>query len=698
MIRMLLLVLLVAADAHATTYYVTTSGSDTTGTGAIGNPWRNPQKCVNAGSPLVAGDTCLVGDGTYTDTDGNGITVYASSSATTPVGTLAAPITIKSENPLGAIIMVRQDSTSTQAGFYISRNYYIIEGFEIDGRGDGTPLTTTTQTGIAMWGSGGIIRRNKIHDIGREFCSNSVNGMSGVYLGTGTADIVVHYNEIYTIGRKRGVPGFQEDGCALTPGSQGGSAHDHGIYPSQSTRLVIERNVIWDAQRGYAVHIYRSSATSNPDTRIEHNTFHGEGAIGVGPTTQILVNNAMSNALIRNNIFSSPRTEVAFPFNVTFSGTSVFAGNHTTVSTWWKTSTPSGINMSSPGSLSATMGFTNSGSQDFSLTSTSTAIDTGVSTGAVSSGSAEDRGAFEKFSITSASINEQSLDVVTDAAFLPLQPTSGTTGWSVGCTGSGCGAPTVSDVAAIGTGNTLRLIIAGITGTNCAVGQTWTVTYNAATGTVTDSINIGSHLNQPMHSVTTFSVTNGCSGAPPTSETYTLETHRWEGVYLTAAGAVDVRSALAADAKCIAGGSIALHLQIKCDNVADCPSTAFPLYYSVDGGAYTNAVPNVATSDGVRMYGLATDSTLNRFAADGPLSGVLTHTDGTTTMIDITESKSYALSQNTTLTVRYLLSFTSDAVNKTFRFRPKYGSTTDLQTYTVSPRVDIVPAQASGGP
>lgn len=907
MILFVVLILFLSTQvAQATTYYVATTGSDSTGTGTESNPWANPQKCVNAGSPLVAGDTCLVKAGTYTDTDGNGITVYASSGATVPQGTAGSPITIKSETPLGAVVMVRQDMISgTQAGFYISKNYYVIEGFEISGAVGGEPSTTNTQTGIALWSSGSVVRRNRIHHIGREFCSSSVNAMSGVYIGTGVADDTVEYNEIYSIGRLRGVTGFQENGCTLTPGSQGTSAHDHGIYASQATRLTVQRNVIWDTQRGYGVHIYSSATKTNPNVKIEHNTFHGEGAIGVGPHTQLLLNGTMDSTLIKNNIFSEPRTETSFPFNVTFTN-GVFSGNITTVSTWWKSGNPSGMDMSSPGDASASIGFTAVGSHDHTLASTSTAIDGGVATGVVSSGSAEDQGAFEKFSATSATFDGTYLDVVTDAVFLPLQALSGTTGWSVACTG--CGTPVVANASVVGTGGTIRLTITGVT--SCSAGG-YTVTFNGSTGSVTDSIKIGAVLNQPMHTTTAFAVTHSCSGAPSipsgaviryeanentgttlvntgslgavgngtirgggtwgpgqqgtgvvltaqseqyievpygtafnpsstsltvaswvdispsitglartyigtqlgsdqrayistfqgnwrigiqgsndstagniavtsglhhvclemnsstdvatlyvdgvastaagavksytsytfasnfewgrlaasangpggtfdrltiyeahgkctdlynaenpsapvTSGNFTLETHRWEGVHYTSAGAVDVRSANGADYQCVSPGAVALHLQIKCENVESCSATTFPLYYSVDGGSYSLAVPDVASADGVYMYGTTSDITVNRFTADGPLSGALTHIDGSTTTVTTSQPQSYAMVQNSTLTVRYLIAFTTDALGKIFRFRVKKAGGVDLDTYTVSPRVDIIPMQGDG--
>jgi hypothetical protein len=57
-----LYVLLWSAVAQAATYYVATTGNDTTGTGAVGAPWRTIQK---AATIAAAGDTVNVAAGTY---------------------------------------------------------------------------------------------------------------------------------------------------------------------------------------------------------------------------------------------------------------------------------------------------------------------------------------------------------------------------------------------------------------------------------------------------------------------------------------------------------------------------------------------------------------------------------------------------------------------------------------------------------
>ncbi|MDH4371474.1 MAG: hypothetical protein OEV99_16760, partial [Nitrospira sp.] len=56
-----LLMLLGAATTQGATYYVTTTGHDGN-PGTSDHPWRNLQKC--AASPIQAGDTCIVRQGT----------------------------------------------------------------------------------------------------------------------------------------------------------------------------------------------------------------------------------------------------------------------------------------------------------------------------------------------------------------------------------------------------------------------------------------------------------------------------------------------------------------------------------------------------------------------------------------------------------------------------------------------------------
>jgi hypothetical protein len=136
-------------------------------------------------------------------------------------------------------------------------------------------------------------------------------------------------------------------------------------------------------------------------------------------------------------------------------------------------------------------------------------------------GSAPDQGPWESFGFSSASIDTNTMDVTLGmnvASFSPVLPSSGQTTWTVACSGSNCGTPVVSSAVRLsGTDSVVRLTITGIGGGgNCAVGQTWTVTY--AVGTVTDSARIGGKTTfvQPMAAFATQGVTEVCTGSGTT--------------------------------------------------------------------------------------------------------------------------------------------------------------------------------------
>jgi hypothetical protein len=62
----------------AATYYVSTSGDDTNGTGTNSKPWKTIQKAADT---MVAGDTCIIRGGTYRET----VTLSKSGTATSPI-------------------------------------------------------------------------------------------------------------------------------------------------------------------------------------------------------------------------------------------------------------------------------------------------------------------------------------------------------------------------------------------------------------------------------------------------------------------------------------------------------------------------------------------------------------------------------------------------------------------------------------
>jgi hypothetical protein len=173
-----------------------------------------------------------------------------------------------------------------------------------------------------------------------------------------------------------------------------------------------------------------------------------------------------------------------------------------------------------------------SGTPDFTLTTSSTAaLNTGSTTTALPyNGSAPDVGAFESATFSSATIDTNLMDVTLGMSTnVPVLPASGITGFSVSCTGTGCGTPTVASANKLaGTDSKIRLTISGITGDACDAAQTWTVSYSSSTGNMTDSANIGTSSDSLVQPISTFStqpVTEVCTGSGTTPPATNLLIH-----------------------------------------------------------------------------------------------------------------------------------------------------------------------------
>lgn len=182
----------------------------------------------------------------------------------------------------------------------------------------------------------------------------------------------------------------------------------------------------------------------------------------------------------------------------------------------------------------------------------------------------------------------------------------------------------------------------------------------------------------------------------PGSYTFSQPAHRFQRVYLTN-GAVEDISANNAARDVVEGGAVAIIFQINCDNVADCAPTSFALRSSDNGSTYT-VVPNTPTAHGVSMWG-ASVTHLNSGVADGPLTGSLTHTDGTT-QLTAENVPNVDLAQNTSLTLRYLVRFATGLAGQTryFKIYDQAGNAlAGGYTPSTGAQVNVVPMQASVG-
>jgi len=356
------LILLGAMTAQGATYYVATTGNDSN-SGTSSSPWRHPQRCTT--SPIRAGDTCIVRSGTYTDTDGNGVVVWVYDRSTTPSGTASQRITIKSEKPLGAVIVA--PSNRNGWGFMVQKPYYVIEGFDISGGNYSGSSGAGTGISVLSPGNGATVRSNSIHHIGRQACTNSTNSYSGVVVKQ-VSGVLVERNRIYTIGRRRN----GESGCSTIRWS-----HDHGIYVSAASNTTIGRNVIYDSNRGLPIHVYGGTTTN---LNIHHNTLSGKSPTGK-PSAQILLASTIKTSNIKNNISNdAAKGMVATASGLTASGVTVSYNMSNTTTNGLGTSYP-GVNFSNNFDKISNLGFANKSSNDFRLVSGSPAINRGTTSG-----------------------------------------------------------------------------------------------------------------------------------------------------------------------------------------------------------------------------------------------------------------------------------------------------------------------------
>lgn len=393
-LALIAVVFALASPSWATNYYVAITGNDTTGTGSSVAPWRTIQKAVESGSPVTAGDTVLVRDGTYTAASGASRTVLINGTGT-PQGTSGNPVTIRAENCYAATVVTPAVSGGPIA-FYINRQYITIECFDIVGPSlSGTQPAGTSMAGVFLESSavGAVVRNNRIHDFGRNVCSDSVNGFAGVFT-RGASSQTITENVIYTIGRRYN----GENGCSTVL-----NANDHAIYVETANNTTVTRNVSYDNARGYCLNVYKSSdpegsAYQHTGLIFDHNVCDTPSGETRGPSGQVIYGQSHDGFRIRNNIFSRPENCAVKSFNPgTFTDVS-FIGNRTDVNDTdfhCDPSPPTGITVGGTNVANVSPGFTNIAGNVYTLAPTSALINAGQDIGGAFIGAAPDPGAFE---------------------------------------------------------------------------------------------------------------------------------------------------------------------------------------------------------------------------------------------------------------------------------------------------------------
>ncbi len=203
-------------------YYISPTGSDTSGNGSITSPWLT---WAHASSHLKSGDTLYARGGTYYNQGGWGTGGTANWYSAS--GTQTAPITFKAypgETPV------------FDGGATATSNSSILSGYEWTG-GVGVGLCFSNSIswvvvdGIvfqhysfdaaiiaADWGGGGasniVIQNCTIHDCGGANATSSGDNQDhAIYLGAGTANFTIRNNLIYNIAAG-GIQGWHAPGAS----------------------------------------------------------------------------------------------------------------------------------------------------------------------------------------------------------------------------------------------------------------------------------------------------------------------------------------------------------------------------------------------------------------------------------------------------------------------------------------------------
>ena len=510
-LAVLVLSLLWAMPAQAATSYVATTGSNSNNGTDTSTPFLTVAYCV---SVMVAGDTCLVRGGNYSE----GVIRFGrTGTQVAPIKLMAYPneapkITfIQPELPTYDRILIQNFSGSTVAIGWIT-----IEGFELTNGHDGIKYYNLHDS---------LIKRNWIHH----------NGYMGILGDNGGLRIRFEQNI------------FQHNGrfAACAAGTTTLCIQDHGIYAHGQNNTVV-RNVFFD-NIGYGIQmsgssssVYSSSRHASPEFAtaanwiIADNTFAYEynrgGIVLWGPNC--------TNARVENNIFyeNNVTNRNAAPYGVEFYSSNPASGikvrnNHFYASGSGSTTAIGGttphVDVVISGNVTnvSPPAFVNGGSNslpaspDFRLTA-SAPVNIAL-TNEFLNNSTNVVGAFKTIADPTASIsaNKITLTFPMNTA-VPIQVSSAT-GISINCTGAACpGSPTVGSAGpkAGGTDSQVEVTINGCTSNNCAAGaQSWTISYNSATGSWTGYDNIGPYpgSHQKIFSFANVAVTNIDTGGPP---------------------------------------------------------------------------------------------------------------------------------------------------------------------------------------
>jgi len=235
-------------------YYISPTGSDSTGAGTFASPWASLSKFM--AKPPVAGDTLWCRGGTYTGGSNRNQSITGLS------GSAGNPISIKGYPGETATFNLGANGTTDRNNYFIiaygaACSHWVIQDLEITNgcMEQNGIITASGQSGSTLtdW----TITNVEIHKVGPGGPSYQM-----IYFGAFVQDATVQNCHLYGT-QLLGVP---EDG--------NGTGTDHG--PPSTKNLVITGNAYINCDKG--IQIYGSDGPPNGVTcTITNNTFSGCG-------------------------------------------------------------------------------------------------------------------------------------------------------------------------------------------------------------------------------------------------------------------------------------------------------------------------------------------------------------------------------------------------------------------------------------
>jgi hypothetical protein len=523
-----LLNVFVVSTAHATYYWAGPSGDnaaaclDIDSTAIETDPLSYGTINRAAVCATAAGDTIVVKAGTYTGVNNRIKTDSNCTGTCLASGTSVDNMTTIRGAPGEAIPVIRigtGDMIAITPQF--PRNWIKIQDLTFDGLGQSGADCTLNLAGQHIIVDTVTVKNSYNHNIcgfGTTLHSLTVRNSTLTGAGGGGPEGAPGDGNGYSIYYNGDNLVFEHNVCGR---NRGGCVHAFAEGTPNADNAIIRYNWITGVQTSTASECF-GMVTDGTPSQIYGNILDGSSCSGVGNSYGIWT--IAGSASIYNNLIyewngagiqvTSTSGTVARN-NILFGNTSGISGAITSTHNACTAATTCG---SSKITITALTDITVSTS-DFRHKAGSLGINAGTtSIGTRACNGVCDLGPFETIGFSTATIDLNTMDVTLGMSVnTPLLPASGITGFTVGCTGVGCGTPVVASAARkSGADSVVRLTISGIVGDACDASQTWTVTYSG-TGNLTDSQLLGNTANQGVSAFAAQPVTETCSGSstPP---------------------------------------------------------------------------------------------------------------------------------------------------------------------------------------